>query len=88
MESTGKETAAFKCPKIGDFFHHAQQALVAARVAADRTGIGGVEIAARRTGAEVRGNLLERGKQRFERAFAFFHQMEHGAPRRTRAKPG
>ena len=86
MISAREESRSIQCPKIRDFFDNAQHLLVAARIAADRTGIGRVDIAANRAGGKFFGDVLERREQRLKRGLALLHQVQHRAPRRTRAE--
>ena len=57
--AAGEETRAVERPEVGDLFHHAQRLVVAARVGADRAGVGRVDIAAYRAGRKIGGDVLE-----------------------------
>ena len=52
MVAAGEQPRAVERPQVGDFLDHAQQAVVAARVAADAARVGGVDIAAGRAGRQ------------------------------------
>ena len=85
---TWKQPRSIECPEVGDFLHHAQQAGVAARIAAQRARIDGVDIATGRAGDEILRHRLQRREQRFERGLALLDQVQHRAPRRARAEAG
>src|SRR5205085_5378956 len=88
MIASRKQPRAVERPEVCDLLDHTQQLLVAARVLADRTRIGSVDVAAGRAGRELVGDLRQRGEQRLERRLALLHQVEDRTPRRPRAEPG
>ena len=62
-------------------------AVVAPRIAADRAGIDGIEIAADRARADRLGRPRQRRGQRLHQDFAPLDQMQRRAPRRARPEP-
>ena len=71
-----------------DFAVPTLEALVAARVGADRAGVGGIDVAAGGTGLEPFVDRLQRGPQGTERCLALLEQVEHRAARRPRPEAG
>jgi hypothetical protein len=88
METAGEEARAFERPKVGNFLDHAELARVATRIGADRAGIRRVDIAASAARGEALADRGERSEQRIERGLTPLEQVQHRAPRRTRAKAG
>ncbi len=79
---------ALQRPQIGEVFDDADRRRVARRIAADRAGIDGVEIAADRLhGRIAAAAACKRRRQRRHQSFAPLDQMQRGAPRRTRPEP-
>ena len=70
----------FQRPQIRDFFDDAQQAAVAPRVLADRTGFDGIDIAAIGADRDVRGGRMQRVGEWREQAVLVADEMENGPP--------
>src|SRR6185437_16447530 len=75
-------------PEIGHVLDDADDAGIALRIAAQRTGIGGVEIAADRAGADPLRGLGKRRRQGLHQPFAPLQEKERRAPGRARAETG
>jgi hypothetical protein len=87
MILAAKHARAFQRPQIGHVFHDAQHCGVAPRIAAQRAGRSGVEIAADFAGADGRRRFAHGSTQRFQQCFALLEQHQRGAPRRARTQP-
>ena len=84
MITPRKQTRFIKRPKIGHVLHHAQRAVVAARIGTNRTRVDGINVSALTAGRKPRRYRLQRRQQRQQRGFALLHQVQHRSPRRSR----
>jgi hypothetical protein len=75
---------AFQRPEIGDAFDHADQPLVAARIAADGARIAAVQIAAGRAGMHAVAHFAQGGGQRHQQRILLLQKMQRRAACRTR----
>src|SRR3984893_1506006 len=80
-------SGAFQCPEISKVFDDADRPIVALRVAADRAGQDGIEIAANWAGPHRLGRLGECRCERLEQALPPLEEVQRRAPRRARAEP-
>ena len=78
--------AAFHGPKVGHILDHADFAVGAAVVGADRADIAGSDIAAIQTFANRRADAGHRLCQRDQQGAALLDQVQDRAPRRPGAK--
>src|SRR5437870_107924 len=88
MIMAAEGSGTFQRPKVGEVFDDAEHGLVPLRVAADRTWLDRIEIAADRTRPYRLRRLGECGCERLEQALPPLDQMQSRAPRRTRAEAG
>ena len=88
VKAPGKQPRAVERPQVGDLLDHAQQALVAARVGADRAGVGWCRHCRRSRTRQFAATCCSAREQRLQRGLALLHQVQHRAPRRARAEPG
>src|SRR3546814_1070592 len=62
--AAAEHPGTFQRPEIGNAFHHAEQAFVAAAVGADGAGIAAVEVAAGRAGMHAVADIAQDSGQR------------------------
>ena len=88
MIFTRKQPRPVERPQVRHILDHADRADVTARIDANAARISGVDIAAGIAYDQPLLDIIERAQQRLQHGLALLHQMQHHAPRRTRAKPG
>ena len=88
MVEAAKHSRALHRPQVADILDNTDRLPVALRVAAQRTDIARIEIAAFGTVADGAGNLAEILGQRQHEPLAVLQKVKHRATGRTRPKPG
>ena len=88
MEFARKEPRPLKRPKIGNILHHTEHARIASRIAAYSARAGCIDVSADLARRERFVDPFQRTEQGRQRPFAFFQQIKHRAPRRTRPQSG
>ena len=81
--AAAKSAGAFERPKIREIFDDADDALFTPGVAANRTGLDRVEIAADRAGANRLGRFGQRRSERRQQALPPLDQVQRRAPSRA-----
>ena len=84
--AAAESAATLHRPEAADFLDDADERGLAAGIAADLAGVGGVQSAAHLTGAHLGRRLGQGLGQRLQQLVAPLQQRQRRPPRRTRAK--